>query len=269
LAISPVHRVLAALACLLALVGCAGAGLTASQDAELRGVFTQVRLGRIAEAEARFDPRFSRPQLAQTLTGLASVVPKSPPTSVRLLASSHIETHLGQAYLATYEYGYPDRYLIVRTGIFRPPVGQPVVNTFYIDVTPMNAVRANAFTLTGKSPRQYGFLALAALSPLIVVIALISLAASLRVRGKVFWMAGMVIGLGALTMNWTTGAIGVRPLFLDPFGLWILHADTPAAPWLITASLPLVALIYLLLRLIGWPRPRRNLPTGLALAQAD
>ncbi len=269
MAISPVQSVVAALLCVLALAGCAGARLTESQDAELRGVFTQIRLGRLAEAQARFDPQFSRPQLAQTLAGLAGVIPKRAPSSVRLLAADSVETHLGQAYRATYEYGYPDRYLIVRTGIFRPPAGSPMVNTFYIDVTPMSAVRANAFTLDGKSPRQYGFLALAALSPLIVVIALISLAGSQRVRRKALWMVGIVIGLGALTMNWTTGALGVRPLFLDPFGLWILHADTPAAPWMITASLPLVALIYLLLRMVGWPRARRTLPPGLTLARAD
>ena len=269
MAISPAHRVLVALACLLALVGCAGAGLTASQDAELRGVFTQIRLGRIAEAEARFDPQFSRPQLTQTLVGLAGVIPKRAPSSVRLLAGNSIETRLGEAYLATYEYGYPDRYLIVRAGIYRPRVGPAMVNTFYIDVTPMSAVRANAFTLENRAPRQYGFLVLAVLTPLIVVIALISLAGSQRVRGKAIWMVGMVVGLGALTMNWTTGALGVRPLFVDPFGLWVLHADTPAAPWLITVSLPLVALIYLLLRLVGWPRIKRTLPTGLALARTD
>ena len=38
---------------------------------------------------------------------------------------------------------------------------------------------------------------------------------------------------------------------------------------MITASVPLVALIYLLLRLCGWPRMKRTLPTGLTLAAAD
>jgi hypothetical protein len=130
-------------------------------------------------------------------------------------------------------------------------------------------VRANAFTLAGKPLRQYGFLALAAAPPLIVVIALISLARSLRVRRKALWMVGMIIGVGALTMNWTTGAVGLRALFVDPLGLWVLHADTPAAPWMITVSLPVVALVYLLLRLIGWPRVIRSLPTGLSLAEVD
>ena len=46
-------------------------------------------------------------------------------------------------------------------------------------------------------------------------------------------------------------------------------SDTPAAPWMITASLPLVALIYLLLRLLGWPSVTRTLPTGLTLADSD
>ena len=269
LVISAVQRGIAALFAVLALSACAGSSLTASQDAELRSVFTQMRLGRIARAEAAFDPRFSRPELGKTLAGLARVIPRQPPQSVRLLASSSVETSLGQAYLATYEYGYPDRFLIVRTGIFRPAAAAPMVNTFYIDVAPMHVVRANALTLEGKSARQYGFLALAVASPLMIVIALISLARSLRVRGKALWMIGMVIGLGALTMNWTTGAVGVRPLFIDPFGVWVMHADTPAAPWMITASLPLVALIYLLLRLLGWPRVTRTLPTGLTLADSD
>ena len=269
MAISPVQRFVSALLCLLAVAGCSGSNLTGAQDAELRAVFTQIRLGRLAEAQARFDPRFSRPQLAQTLAGLARVIPRRPPSSVRLLGSNSLETHLGQAYLATYEYGYPDRFLIVRTGIFRPPSGPPMVTTFYIDVAPMTAVRANALTLANKPLRQYGFLALAAASPLVIVIALISLARSLRVRRKGLWMMGMIIGVGALTMNWTTGAVGLRPLFVDPFGLWVLHADTPAAPWMITVSLPIVALVYLLLRLIGWPRRARTTPSGLALAEVD
>ena len=133
----------------------------------------------------------------------------------------------------------------------------------------MTAMRANAFSLTDRPMREYAFLALAALSPLIIIIALISLARSLRVRRKGLWMLGMIIGVGALTMNWTTGAVGLRPLFIDPFGLWVLHADTPAAPWMITVSLPVVALVYLLLRLLGWPRVSRSLPTGLSLAQVD
>ena len=269
MALSPYQRVFAAILLVFTLSGCAGDRLNATEDAELRSVFTQVRLGRLAEAQARFDPQFSRPQLAQTLGGLAGVIPRGAPLTVRRLGADSVQTRLGQAYLATYEYGYPDRYLIVRTGIFKPVTGPAMVNTFYVDVTPMSAVRANAFRLDGKAPRQYGFLLLAIAAPLIVVIALISLAGSQRVRHKALWMVGMVIGLGALTMNWTTGALGARALFVDPFGLWVLHADTPAAPWMITASVPLVALIYLLLRLCGWPRMKRTLPTGLTLAAAD
>jgi hypothetical protein len=266
---SPVWRAFAALCCALALAGCAGARLTASQDSELRSVFAEIRQGRIAEAEAAFDPSFSRPELAKTLAGLAQVIPKAPPVSVRRIAADALETHLGEAYLATYEYAYPDRILIVRTGMFRPRGGAAVVNTFYIDVTPMSVVRANAFSILDRTPRHYSFLALTLASPLIVVIALISLAGSLRVRRKPLWMMGMVVGLGAVTMNWTTGAVGVRPLFIDPFGVWVMHADTVAAPWMITVSLPLVALIYLFARLLGWPRVKRTLPRSLALGQID
>ncbi len=252
-------------ACLL-LAACADAALAPGQDAALRAVFTELRQGRVAQVEARFDPSYARPDLDRALSGLARVIPKAPPQRVRLLSARSLSTSAGESFRGVYEYTYPDRLLVVRTGIVAPRGGAAQISTFFIDVTPMSAVRANAFTLIGKSPAQYAFLAAVCAAPLIILIALISLARSFRVRAKLTWAIGIIAGVGAVTMNWTSGDIGVRPWFADIFGVWVMHADTPASPWMITASSPLVALIYLGLRLFGWPRAKRTLPTGLDLA---
>ncbi len=235
------------------------------QDAALRAVFTDLRQGRVAQVEARFDPTYARPELDKALSGLARIIPKAPPRSVRLLSARSLTTSAGESFVGVYEYAYPDRLLVVRTGMIAPRGAAAQVNTFFIDVTPMSAVSANAFTLIGKPPAQYAFLAAVIAAPLIILIALVSLACSLRVRSKLTWAIGIVAGVGAVTMNWTAGTIGVRPWFADIFGLWVMHADTPASPWMITVSLPLVALVYLALRLCGWPRPRRGVAIGLDL----
>ena len=52
----------------------------------------------------------------------------------------------------------------------------------------------------------------------------------------------MLIGIGKLSMNWTTGAVGVQPLQFQLLGAGIFRAGGPYLPWIVSVSLPIGAI---------------------------
>ena len=73
-----------AVSLLLALAGCEWRSLSAAQDADLRGVFEQVRKGDLAATEAAFDPQFKPSGLHDDLPKWRAQMPAGTPQIQRL-----------------------------------------------------------------------------------------------------------------------------------------------------------------------------------------
>ena len=108
------------------------------------------------------------------------------------------------------------------------------------------ALATNSFTLAHKSVEQYTVLALAILSPLFCVYAFILCLKTKIARRKWLWLILIFLGVGEFGVNWTTGESILTPFFLrlPPGG-----AQAAAfGPWIVYASLPIEAILFLYLR---------------------
>lgn len=99
---------------------------------------------------------------------------------------------------------------------------------------------AARFTLIGKSPAHYIVLIGAGLSFLLCVGT--ALVAGLRRRW--LWMLGSLFGIGQVTLNWTTGAFFVQPIYFVLLGAGVLKGPVPTDPWMIMLGLPIPALLF-------------------------
>lgn len=116
-------------------------------------------------------------------------------------------------------------------------------------VTPFSAPpgEPNAFTLSGKSVLHWLWLALCIGVPLLSIAAIVSIWRGPRIRWRVLWTLGCLIGLAGLTMNWTTGAIFFQLIRVQLLGAGLVKPG-PYAPWFLTVSVPVVVLFYFGLR---------------------
>jgi hypothetical protein len=102
------------------------------------------------------------------------------------------------------------------------------------------------FRLAGKSAVQYVVLGLAVLFPLLTLYALVACITTKMSGRKWPWVLFIALGFGNFAVNWTTGEWQLAALVVRLFS-----ASAGAAlygPWIVSVSLPLGALVFLLRR---------------------
>ncbi len=108
---------------------------------------------------------------------------------------------------------------------------------------PDSFVEENKFTLLKKGPSQYLILTMGIA---VAVFSLYSLVRCILARigwRKWVWAAFILVGLTKLTVNWTTGEL--RFDFPAVVLLWVDAIPVKYGPWMISASLPLGAILFL------------------------
>ena len=229
---------------LLALPGCA-ARLDARQDAAIRNVFDQARRHDFAAIETRL-PAPTRNAVADArLQAQAALIPDRPPQGVKLVRVANLSVEGARETHALQEYYYPDRILLVATAV-RERAGQSAqVLGFNVQAVNPTALVIGRFSLRAKSSMQYFLLGLAVLIPLLLAYAMFRLARE-RGRGwKWVWAPFILFGVTQLSINWATGEMLFQPLNIVLLGAAVGRGPLDVAPWFVTVSLPLGALIYL------------------------
>lgn len=118
------------------------------------------------------------------------------------------------------------------------------ITSFRVTPIPDSLEYTNRFSLVGKSSLQYVILGLAVAAPIFTFYVL---AVCLRTKNqtrKWLWAIFILVGVGKLGVNWTTGALTFTPLAVNiPCG----GATTMGlyGPWVVTVNLPLGAILFL------------------------
>jgi len=191
------------------------------------------------------DPSLNGPGLHDALTQAANLIPRQEPISVKLVGvSTNRTSNLYQTDL-TYEYQFSDKWLLINVAT------QKSENTFTIiglGVTPIadSVEHSNRFSLSQKTPLQYGILAWGTITVLFILYCLILCSRAKNLNKKWLWILFILFGFGGLSVNWATGKIGFSLLSIQLFGFSAFAA--PYGPWILTVSLPVGALLFLLQR---------------------
>jgi hypothetical protein len=126
----------------------------------------------------------------------------------------------------------------------RPYKVAKVFKLVSIAVTPVDQaqVAANRFFSPGKPARQWGFLIATFAIPALMVAAAIATLRAKGLRHKWLWVLISFVGVGAVWMNWATGAWGaVWAVNLLGFGL--AKGPSPLSPWILHFAPPVGALV--------------------------
>jgi hypothetical protein len=243
----------------------------------------QLRKRNFAEIERDIAPYLSNQGLRGTLLKMAALMPSEDPTSIKVVG---LGASNAQRINISFEYQFSDRAFLVNVATESiDNSASRVIIGFHVYPIPESLECLNKFTLADKSIAQYLMLAWTALVPLFSLSVLRLCVGASDQKRKGLWATFILLGFGQLSVDWGTGqwhfvplavrllSAGVSAPQYDPHGPWALGAfvevDFGAFPtygWVISASLPLGAVIFLLRRKVFNAFVPENWDTGVGQA---
>jgi hypothetical protein len=215
--------------------------------------------GKLDEVAQRIDPSQQGPELHHTLEQMAALIPQTPARSSHVVGARTSTVNGVTTYDLSYEYAYDKGWLLGELVLRRTGDRLTVVG-LHLQPTSRPLAEIHRFTLDGKGPAHYLFLAAALLIPLFMVATLVVCWRTPIATRKWAWMLFIAIGVMTFSINWTTGAWGFQVLAVNLLGSGFFRGSNDG-PLMLQFALPLGAVVFLV--------RRRMLMEEAALAAAE
>jgi hypothetical protein len=217
----------------------------ASAVAANRVLFDQIRTGQDQAALAQL-PDAKKDEMAAMVARLKSVIPPVAPRSATPVAASLGNPPGGRVEALVMEYDFPDRTIRFAT-TFTEPKGTHgwKLHSFSVLEASHQELAANTLSLERRSPGQLGFFALAVTSPILMLAAFIKVLRTPGLANRWLWAAFAFVGLFSFQMNWASGVTLVNWMALQILGFWLTKSPSQFEPWMISATVPIGALLIL------------------------
>ena len=219
-------------------------------ESAAKGYIDLLRQNRFEEIEKDLDSSIKTTDIRNTLIKMAQMIPAQKPESIKVVGS-HVNVFHGPkepettTTNITLEYQFQDKWLLTNVATQKKD-GVSTVVGFNVNPIPDSLENINKFRLVGKSPLQYSVLVLAIIIPLFTMCALVQCIRTKIEKKKWLWVLFILFGLAKFSVDWTTGQWGLNPLSFQLLGA---GAFAPAyCSWVISISLPLGAVIFMLKR---------------------
>lgn len=206
---------------------------------------TQYRSRNYAAIEAKINPTVKETVSRARLEEIASFFPQEEPKDITVVGWHVLNSPNMQRADLTLQYEFSNKWLL--TNIFLQKSGDTfLVNGINVKPLSDSLENINSFTFQDKGISNYIVLISAIVIPLFIVGVLILCIKTPIPKRKWLWILFVLLGFVQITLNWTTGDINVTPLYFQILGagFW----KTPYGPMLISISLPLGAIVFLLKR---------------------
>lgn len=206
-----------------------------------------VRHGKLDEIEARLQPSLKNDHTHAELLKMVAAVPAGEPDAVKLVGAQKYLNNGVHSTNLTYEYRYGTHYFMMNCAT----IADAPHTIIGLSVNPLKASleESSAFDLKGKSAWQYTVLLAGIVFMVMTLVALIRCIMDKTLRRKWLWILFILIGIGELSINWTTGASEFHPLY---FLLFSASAVSPGyGPWTVSVALPVGAAVYLVRRYLN------------------
>jgi hypothetical protein len=210
----------------------------------VKSFFELLRTGHADQIEDLIDPSIRDSMPSSTLEEMVATIPKEAPSSVKAVFVDS-RCHEGSCQEAiVLEYKYRTDRLIFNLALLRED-GRVSIMGMHLTHIPDSFMEENRFTLLNKGPSQYLILTLGigiAVFSLYVLVLCISARIGPR---KWVWAAFIVVGFTKLAVNWTTGELrfDLPAIVL----LWVDAIPVDYGPWMISISIPLGAILFLVI----------------------
>jgi len=211
-----------------------------------KAAFDQIRMGQDQAVLGQLQPGPKRDEMAAMLVRLKSVIPPSAPLSATPVATSIANPAAGKVEALAVEYDFPDRAIRFATTLTQAKgtTGWKL-HSFSVLEASKKELAVNTLSLDRRAPGQLAFFALAVTSPILMLAALIKVLRTPGLQNRWLWAAFALVGLFSFQMNWATGTMLVQWMALQIVGFWMVHGASQFEPWMISATVPIGALLIL------------------------
>lgn len=212
--------------------------------------------GAVDSAYALLIPELKKPGARDDLRQAAVVLATHPPVE-RELIGVQVNVQDGRRSVnLSWQYPTQGQWVLTNVAAVHSS-GSSQVYGIRAWVSPTSLTQMHDFTFRGKALRHYIWLGLLIINPLVCLYAAHR---AIRARGlpkRWLWAFASLFGVFAFSLDWTTGAMSMNPFSFYVLGVAALRGG-PAAPWIVTVSFPLGAML-LLGRYRAW---RSSSPTN-------
>jgi hypothetical protein len=145
-----------------------------------------------------------------------------------------------------YQYGGGHKWVFVQIVLQETDKG-PLIIGWHATPSPIKPTSVGDFSFQGKGLLNYVWILAMMASTATIVAALVLLARSKGIKRRWLWAVGSLFGFCQFTLDWSGGAWAVRPVYFALFASGFVRAS-PVDPWILSFSLPIVAIIFLIRR---------------------
>jgi hypothetical protein len=227
-----------------------------SEQAEARAWIDKLRARDYAAIEHAMDDGLKDDKLHSALEAMAALIPAQEPSSVKLVGAELNFSGGARIVNSTFEYEFARKWFLINVAMKEQGKARTIVG-FHLQAEEASIESQNRFSLAGKSLLHYCVLGAATFSALLTLVALVACVRTRLERRKWLWILFILVGVGQLKLNWTTGEWDYMPIALQLFSAGAI--STPYGPWLVSVALPLGAIWFLL-----WRRNRAALSSPIA-----
>ncbi len=247
---------------LTALAGCQGPKFaTAEQEAAAQGWIAKLRTRDFDAIDQALDPALKGDAAAEQMRRMADAFPPGPASRTTLVGDNHVASADGHLVNLTYEMEIGGQWILANVAT-RTRDGVTAIVGMNVNRMPSSLEKQNRFGLADKPLACYVALALAVFAPVVSLVALV-LCIRTPLRGRKWpWIIAILAGVGMLTVNWTTGQWEVHVLMLQFLGAGFFKSQF--GPLMLSAGLPLAALIFLVKRVDLRKPPEPAAPAAAA-----
>jgi len=214
-------------------------------DKFARAYINILRKGDFEQAEKLLDPQVVTSKTRSKLQEGANLLKKGELISMEIVGVNVFETKDKSRNSLTYQLQFKETWLLVIV-IVDDISGKQQIFGVNVKTIPKSLEEINAFTFSGKSFRHCMILLLAAFIPVFMIYTIV-LCVRTKMKRKWLWIILILIGVGKYNFNWTSGQMGYQPISLLIPGASAFKGG-PYAPWIISISIPLGALLFILKR---------------------
>ena len=131
-------------------------------------------------------------------------------------------------YNAGYQYEYTDGWVYVALQL-TVENGNIALHRLNITRLPQSLRELNAFTFAGKGAVHYVVIALAVLIPVLVIATFVTCFRMRNLKRRKRWLAFILLGVGGVALNWTTGASTLNILSVGILGAGFFMASATSS----------------------------------------
>lgn len=223
---------------------------SAPEALESRRTLDRLAIGDVEYVASHLSADLRRPDALAKVQQMAAQFPRGTARGVNLIAFDQQRLSNAEGVRRTTQVSFESEYEggnhLLTQFLWRGSDRLELVG-MQVQPLPDSLQHLNRFTLRGKGAGHYIFLTGMLAVPSTMAYALyVWLAIRSRLRARWVWLGAIAVGVCSLRINWTTGALFFQPLRFQLFGLGALQQ--PYGPWMLFCSVPLGALLFLLLR---------------------